>query len=120
MAMTYWFQHPNLVSVMGYCDEPPVFVSPYMPRRSLYRNLHHWKVQIYMWDSVILVQIDSGYFTSRLNMHWHGNQVVFVKVINTQVTPNFFFYLFPLYSSTKKDCFMPPGFCETMTYSSSG
>ena len=36
--------HPNLLPLMGFCIEPPVLVSPFMERGSLYLNLHKWKV----------------------------------------------------------------------------
>ena len=45
---TFRFRHPNLLPLMGYCTNPPVLVSPFIERGSLYVNLHKWKVTVYL------------------------------------------------------------------------
>jgi serine/threonine protein kinase len=37
------FRHPNLVQLMGYCSNPAVIVYEYLPRGSLYDNIHEKK-----------------------------------------------------------------------------
>lgn len=34
------YRHPNLVPLMGYCEDPPCLVYPLMQRYSLFKNLH--------------------------------------------------------------------------------
>ena len=36
--VTYRFQHPNLVGLMGYCVDPPALVYPFMEGGSLYEH----------------------------------------------------------------------------------
>lgn len=54
------FRHPNILSLMGYCLEPPCIVFPLMERLSLYTNLHEYNAikVILICSHYIIVQVN--------------------------------------------------------------